>query len=106
VPLQKILQTTPKPLNPEQQDAVPDEDQPELMDKISRGQFTMRIMYEQFANITKMGPMSQARLHASCCPLLDSRHQGTGRLCCVFCCPVIAVPDKHASRVLRGRKLR
>lgn len=29
------------------------------MDKISRGQFTMRIMYEQFANITKMGPMSQ-----------------------------------------------
>jgi signal recognition particle subunit SRP54 len=41
------------------QDAVPDEDQPELMDKISRGQFTMRIMYEQFANITKMGPMSQ-----------------------------------------------
>jgi hypothetical protein len=48
---------------------VPDEDQPELMDKISRGQFTMRIMYEQFANITKMGPMSQARPPASCCLL-------------------------------------
>ena len=48
------------------QDAVPEEDQPELMDKISRGEFTMRIMYEQFANITKMGPMSQVR--CSCPP--------------------------------------
>ncbi len=43
------------------QDAVPEEDQPELMEKIAKGEFTMRIMYEQFANITKMGPMSQAR---------------------------------------------
>jgi signal recognition particle subunit SRP54 len=49
---------------------VPDEDQPELMDKISKGQFTMRIMYEQFANITKMGPMSQVRA------LLPARVEG------------------------------
>lgn len=42
---------------------MPEEDQPELMDKISKGQFTMRIMYEQFANITKMGPMSQVGAH-------------------------------------------
>ena len=27
----------------------------------SKGEFTLRIMYEQFANIMKMGPMSQAR---------------------------------------------
>lgn len=53
-----------RPRHDHAQDAVPEEDQPELMDKISKGQFTMRIMYEQFANITKMGPMSQVRTRA------------------------------------------
>lgn len=38
-----------------------EEAQQELLDKISKGEFTLRIMYEQFANIMKMGPMSQVR---------------------------------------------
>jgi hypothetical protein len=43
------------------QDVIPEDGQPEMMDKIARGQFTMRIMYEQFQNILKMGPMGQVR---------------------------------------------
>ncbi len=39
-------------------DAIPTESQPELLDKLAQGHFTMRILYEQFANIQKMGPMS------------------------------------------------
>mmetsp|Transcript_11955 Transcript_11955/g.35795 ORF Transcript_11955/g.35795 Transcript_11955/m.35795 type:complete len:489 (-) Transcript_11955:354-1820(-) len=41
------------------QDVVPEEDQPEMADMIAKGHFTMRIMYDQFANISKMGSMSQ-----------------------------------------------
>ncbi|KAK9862886.1 hypothetical protein WJX84_007935 [Apatococcus fuscideae] len=42
------------------QDAVPEEDmQQELMDTIQKGNFTMRILYEQLGNILKMGPMGQ-----------------------------------------------
>ena len=44
------------------QTVIPEEDQPEMIEKIAKGNFTMRIMYEQFQNLTKMGPMSQARL--------------------------------------------
>lgn len=41
-------------------DVLPDEAaQEELLAKITKGEFTLRIMYEQFANIMKMGPMSQ-----------------------------------------------
>ena len=40
------------------QDVIPTDQQPELLDKLAAGQFTMRILYEQFANIQKMGPMS------------------------------------------------
>ena len=41
-------------------DVLPDEGaQEELLAKITKGEFTMRIMYEQFQNIMKMGPMSQ-----------------------------------------------
>jgi signal recognition particle subunit SRP54 len=39
-------------------DVIPADQQPELLDKLAQGQFTMRILYEQFANIQKMGPMS------------------------------------------------
>jgi len=39
-------------------DVMPMDSQPELLDKLEKGQFTMRILYEQFANIQKMGPMS------------------------------------------------
>jgi signal recognition particle subunit SRP54 len=40
------------------QDVIPQDQQPELLDKLAQGHFTMRILYEQFANIQKMGPMS------------------------------------------------
>jgi signal recognition particle subunit SRP54 len=41
------------------QDAVPMDQQPELLQKLSEGNFTLRIMYEQFQNILNMGPLSQ-----------------------------------------------
>ncbi len=42
------------------QDEVPEEDmQQELMETIQKGNFTMRILYEQLGNILKMGPMGQ-----------------------------------------------
>lgn len=33
--------------------------QPELLQKLSEGNFTLRIMYEQFQNILNMGPLGQ-----------------------------------------------
>ncbi len=53
------------------QTVIPEEDQPEMIEKIAKGNFTMRIMYEQFQNLTKMGPMSQVcspALRVSPCP--------------------------------------
>ena len=42
------------------QDAVPEEaKQEELMKDIAKGNFTLRILYDQLANIQKMGPMGQ-----------------------------------------------
>lgn len=43
------------------QNVIPEEDQPEMVERLAKGNFTMRSMYEQFQNLTKMGPMSQAR---------------------------------------------
>ncbi|KAH7277882.1 hypothetical protein KP509_38G013100 [Ceratopteris richardii] len=40
-------------------DVVPMDQQPELLQKLSEGSFTLRIMYEQFQNILKMGPLNQ-----------------------------------------------
>lgn len=40
-------------------EVVPTDQQPELLQKLSEGTFTLRIMYEQFQNILKMGPISQ-----------------------------------------------
>ncbi|GAQ81104.1 Signal recognition particle subunit Srp54 [Klebsormidium nitens] len=40
-------------------EAIPLDQQPELLEKLSQGQFTLRIMYEQFQNIQKMGPLNQ-----------------------------------------------
>lgn len=40
-------------------DVVPMDQQPELLQKLSEGSFTLRIMYEQFHNILKMGPLNQ-----------------------------------------------
>jgi len=41
------------------QEAVPLEKQPELMNKISQGKFSLRDMYEQFQTVLKMGSLSQ-----------------------------------------------
>jgi signal recognition particle subunit SRP54 len=41
------------------QEVVPMDQQPELLQKLSEGNFTLRIMYEQFQNIVKMGPIGQ-----------------------------------------------
>ena len=41
------------------QEVVPMDQQPELLQKLTEGNFTLRIMYEQFQNILKMGPISQ-----------------------------------------------
>ena len=40
-------------------DVIPEDQQPDLIEKLQGGTFTMRILYEQYANIMKMGPMSQ-----------------------------------------------
>ncbi|KAF3327557.1 hypothetical protein FCM35_KLT07675 [Carex littledalei] len=40
-------------------EVVPTDQQPELLQKLSEGTFTLRLMYEQFQNIMNMGPISQ-----------------------------------------------
>ncbi|KAG0625425.1 hypothetical protein M758_2G054000 [Ceratodon purpureus] len=40
-------------------EAVPMDQQPELLQKLQEGNFTLRIMYEQFQNILNMGPLGQ-----------------------------------------------
>jgi len=42
------------------QEAVPEEQmKEELLESMQKGAFSMRILYEQFANIQKMGPVGQ-----------------------------------------------
>ncbi|KAL3633067.1 hypothetical protein CASFOL_026051 [Castilleja foliolosa] len=41
------------------QEVVPMDQQPELLQKLSEGNFTLRLMYEQFQSILKMGPIGQ-----------------------------------------------
>lgn len=41
------------------QDVLPEEKQPELLDTISKGQVTMRVMKEMFESFLQMGPLSQ-----------------------------------------------
>jgi signal recognition particle subunit SRP54 len=40
-------------------EAMPLDKQPELLNKISKGKFSIRDLYEQFQNLQKMGPMGQ-----------------------------------------------
>ncbi|CAK9273360.1 unnamed protein product [Sphagnum jensenii] len=40
-------------------EVVPMDQQSELMQKLTKGNFTLRIMYEQFQNIQNMQPLSQ-----------------------------------------------
>uniref|UniRef100_A0ACD5V4A1 Uncharacterized protein n=1 Tax=Avena sativa TaxID=4498 RepID=A0ACD5V4A1_AVESA len=41
------------------QDVIPADKQPELLAKISEGTFTLRLLYEQFQNLLKMGSLGQ-----------------------------------------------
>mmetsp|Transcript_14949 Transcript_14949/g.28939 ORF Transcript_14949/g.28939 Transcript_14949/m.28939 type:complete len:496 (+) Transcript_14949:82-1569(+) len=38
---------------------IPEDSEPEFLEKLQQGHFSMRILYEQYANIMKMGPMGQ-----------------------------------------------
>mmetsp|Transcript_170510 Transcript_170510/g.546896 ORF Transcript_170510/g.546896 Transcript_170510/m.546896 type:complete len:541 (-) Transcript_170510:110-1732(-) len=40
-------------------EAMPLDKQPELLNKIAKGKFSLRDLYEQFQNLQKMGPMGQ-----------------------------------------------
>ena len=68
------------------QNVIPEEDQPEMVERLAKGNFTMRTMYEQFQNLTKMGPMSQAST-----PLGPARKPG-----CLPCYSIIH-PHTHTS---------
>lgn len=46
-------------------EAVPMDQQPELLQRLSEGNFTLRIMYEQFQNILNMGPLGQVNVYFS-----------------------------------------
>ncbi|CAH8254969.1 unnamed protein product [Arabidopsis lyrata] len=41
------------------QEVVPKDQQPELLEKLSQGNFTLRIMYDLFQNILNMGPLKE-----------------------------------------------
>jgi signal recognition particle subunit SRP54 len=43
-------------------EVVPMDQQPELLHKLTKGNFTLHIMYEQFQNIQNMGPLSQLQM--------------------------------------------
>ncbi len=43
-------------------EVVPMDQQSELMQKLTKGNFTLCIMYEQFQNIQNMGPLSQVQM--------------------------------------------
>ncbi|ANM70640.1 Signal recognition particle, SRP54 subunit protein [Arabidopsis thaliana] len=41
------------------QEVVPKDQQPELLEMLSHGKFTLRIMYDQFQNMLNMGPLKE-----------------------------------------------
>jgi len=44
------------------QEVVPKDQQPELLEMLSHGKFTLRIMYDQFQNMLNMGPLKEVRI--------------------------------------------
>ncbi|KAJ6838626.1 signal recognition particle 54 kDa protein 2 [Iris pallida] len=58
-------------------EVVPTDQQPELLQKLSEGSFTMRLMYEQFQNMLKMGPIGQvfSMLPGSSSELMPKGHE-------------------------------
>uniref|UniRef100_A0A804NCQ3 Signal recognition particle 54 kDa protein n=1 Tax=Zea mays TaxID=4577 RepID=A0A804NCQ3_MAIZE len=43
-------------------EVIPTDQQPDLLQKLSEGSFSLRLMYEQFQNLLKMGPIGQAKI--------------------------------------------
>ncbi|OAY85859.1 Signal recognition particle 54 kDa protein 2 [Ananas comosus] len=65
-------------------EVVPTDQQPELLQKLSEGSFTLRLMYEQFQNILKMGPIGQVELDSTNPKLMNESRimriaRGSGR---------------------------
>ncbi|GKB04305.1 signal recognition particle 54 kDa protein 2 [Tanacetum coccineum] len=58
------------------QEVVPMDQQPELLQKLSEGNFTLRIMYEQYHNILEMGPIDQL---ASMLPVFNAELMPKGQ---------------------------
>lgn len=41
------------------QEFMPDNQQPQIMDKLGEGTFTLRLLYEMFQNLQRIGPLGQ-----------------------------------------------
>jgi len=52
------------------QDVLPEGQEEELLEKLTTGQFSLRIMHEQFQNIMKMGPIGQVCMPCTCMTLM------------------------------------
>lgn len=48
------------------QEIIPEGQEEELLEKLTSGTFTLRLMYEQFQNIMSMGPLSQVGSTKEC----------------------------------------
>lgn len=88
------------------QEAVPEDAmKEELMDSLSKGNFTMRILYEQLANIQKMGPVGQVMgmipglsnsgLFTKVCP--------TPHHTCCLPCTLIRAEGQYSSVAMRQK---
>ena len=44
------------------QEVVPKDQQAEIMEKISKGNFSMRMMYDQYQSVLSSGPLNQVRI--------------------------------------------
>ncbi|KAF7123394.1 hypothetical protein RHSIM_Rhsim12G0190500 [Rhododendron simsii] len=62
-------------------EVVPMDQQPELLQKLSEGNFTLRVMYEQFQNLLKMGPIGQvfSMLPGFSADLMPKGHEKEGQ---------------------------
>ncbi|XP_010482225.1 PREDICTED: signal recognition particle 54 kDa protein 3-like [Camelina sativa] len=59
------------------QEVVPKDQQPELLEKLSHGNFILRIMYDQFQNILNMGPLKEvfSMLPGICAEMMPKGHE-------------------------------
>ena len=56
-----LHQSCPVVLWPLPQDVIPEDKQPELIDTITKGNVSMRVLKEMFESVLELGPMSQVR---------------------------------------------